>query len=242
LAHGFDHATHWIFVLPKNIRKVYFKAVFTGDYRPHSEPVSWHGFKKVIPVSLLHYDSSFDNPEVLLPSVPQSLRALQQVYQHAQTQEKTLAVICHTGGTEQLVALWCREQRKTWFVQSSCKHEQETYLGLLELAGAYEAVEESKAHVVCVGDKFKRDTPGYTLVKPSVLWFLCHAEELLERKTPLSEAVRDSQGTWRLFYSPHSSYEENRTLIRQLKATKTQACVKEIIPQNCERGGGVTPG
>lgn len=226
----------WLFVLPNGST-----AVFTGDYRPHSNPLDWSGWSKVKPVSLLFYDTSFHNPQVVLPSVSQSVRALNRVYQQCGAHQ-TFAVVCHTGGTEQLVGLWCRKYKQTWYVDESCKHRKETHLGLQELAGHLEAKSAHAADVVCVGNTFRRGREDYVLVKPSAIWFLCHANELhRDKERSLGNPVEDTQGTWRVHYSTHPSYQENMALIRALKPQMVSQCVKQIVPSQCVHRGSVRP-
>lgn len=229
----------WLFVLPNGST-----AVYTGDYRPYPGLYRWKGWSRVVPTSLLLFDSSFHNPRVIMPSLQQGIDGLEQLHQLIRRPQR-MVVLAHTGGTEQLIGHWCLTKDHSWHVHHTCKNEKEVYLGLQEIAPECEAKGMLNADVLLVGETFRDGAPNprYVFVKPSAIWFLCHQNELQgkEQKYRFGSVIPDKTGTFRVNFSCHASYKENMELIEFTRPMMQNPCVAEIAPKECTAKGSIQP-
>lgn len=211
-------------------------AVFTGDFRLTPELLRWKGWRRMQPVTKLLYDSSFDDDDVKIPSVEQAVDALQSVFERLHVTQR-MAVMIHTGGTEMLVAKFCARYGHTWHVDDSTKQADEVRIGLRDLAPDGQCRRPNRNTVWCVGEKFRRAHAGdrrWVYVRPSAVWFMCHAARLERRDTyTFGDAVPDRTNTFRVFYSTHASHAECRELIDHLAPEEAVPCVEPIAPGQC---------
>jgi hypothetical protein len=223
----------WIFVLPNKS-----SVVHTGDYRPDEHMFRWSGWNRIKPVSLLLYDSSFNDPRIKIPTLNQGISALQSVFSRLNKRQR-LAVFVHTSGVERLIGEWCNNQNLKWHVDDSAKNRLETELGLSEIAPFKRAntiQQQQNSTIWCVGESFrtKHTNDRWIYVRPSAVWFMCHRNQLEDQEYyKFGTAVPDETNTFRVFYSTHASYEENQTFIKFLRPQMSTGCVKTIIPSDC---------
>lgn len=218
-------AVMWLFVLPNGST-----CVSTGDYRLRPDTLAWGGWKRVIPATLLLYDQTHDDPGVRVPSFEDALDALEYAYSHLRKAQR-LAVVAHTSGVDTLVGVWAALHGRTWKIDPSCKGGAAFRIGLLE-SGARES---ETPDVLLVGESYRKGAhpKGLVFVKPSSTWFMCHRNALPD--VDLTRPVADLNRTLRIFYSTHSSFEENRTLMRFLRPLQVARCGDSNIPTDtCE--------
>lgn len=227
----------WCFILPDGSTVVH-----TGDYRPTESLYMWDGWNKLRPLGSLFYDSSLHDPKVSMPTLEQSVDALESVYKKVGKLQK-LALVLHTSGIECLIVEWCKKYNHTWDIHKSCKHRMECELGLMETGSLFQSKD---ADILCVGESFRDRSNGdskWIFVKPSLIWFMCHAENISKSGIyTTSQAIPDMTNTFRIFYSNHASFEENKTFIAFLQPMETLGCVDSIISKKtCFSKGTVLP-
>lgn len=221
----------WLFRLPSGSTVVY-----TGDFRPYPGLYEWSGWKLMTPVSLLLFDSSYYNPKVRMPSIEQSLSALEQVWN--QSGSKQVAILTNTSGVEQLIGHWCQQKGHVWYVDPTLRHAQDLVLGLKEIAPKRQVTRRKHADVLMVSNQFQKEHPeAYVYIRPSTNWFICHGN-LLERRQEYDRAlpIPDDTHTFRVYYSVHASFEEVQTLFKKLQPKMVQECVTPIMPVRCQKG------
>lgn len=228
-AHHCTGSVMWIFRFPTGAR-----VVFTGDFRATEELMRWRGWADLRPVSLLFYDSSLaHDPQLQVPTVPESVEALHSVYRRLGRGQR-MAILAHTGGTEQLVAAFCVAHNVKWYVDESTKRDTEVRIGLRESARRHEGKRADRDAVWCVGDAFRaahaHEADRWVYVRPSVVWFMCHRDDV---RRHFREAIPDETNTFRVCYSTHSSYDECQRFIRLLNPRMSMACVESINPGTC---------
>jgi len=222
----------------------------TGDYRLTNRLRAWEGWKTMRPLSMLFFDSSIHDPRIRVPSLDQSVTALEWVFKRLGSRQR-MAVIMHTSGVEQLIVTWCQRYGRTWYLdEESCKNHEEARLGLTEQgSNGEESGSHSAADVWCVGSSFRNARSGdsrWVFVKPSLIWFMCHRNGMPSAKSEkslMTKAVPDETNTFHVHYSNHASYAENMELQRMLQPVMTSQCVNSIVPDPdaCARSGSALP-
>lgn len=230
----------WCFILPNGSTVVH-----TGDFRPGDDTYHWEGWKRMVPVSMLFYDSSLYDPRIRIPSVEQSVQALEELYR-TMGKNQNMAVLLHTSGMETLIVEWCKKYERSWHIDKSCKDYKELELGLMENGSLFRCHTSGRADITCVGEAFRTKHEGdkkWVFVKPSLVWFMCHRNQIDQNETySMNHAIPDETNTFRILYSNHASYDEIQTFIGFLRPILTSECVESIIPRKkCIRTKSARP-
>lgn len=240
-AHHCYGSVMWLFRLPNGST-----AVFTGDYKP-TETTWTSPLWSVIqesPRTVLLLDTTFHDSRIRVPSLADSIAALEWTYQH-KTPDQILAVQMHTSGVDQLIGAWCARYGHQWYLHVetlSSKKIRAIEWGLQEQAGALQGATQQHADVWCMGRGGRDwcaaridDARRYVWVVPSAIWFQCHRNSLPPWSQVVNRPVPDVRGGLRIYFATHASFEENEALQRFLRPsyTTSTACSGVIRPPTC---------
>ena len=178
--------------------------VYTGDYRLSDNIIEWTGFP--IRVDWLMFDSTFHNETLNLPTIDESINALENVVKHIEGEPK-IYIHLHGLGVETFVIGWVKKFQRNVLI------DVESPIINMSIGSNI----HSKPSNIIITDK-RYDG---MIIRPCCKWFVMH-----NCKDPWTFDTTHS--IYRVWYSQHASYAENMKLIHRLQPKYTTECVEQI--------------
>jgi len=179
--------------------------VYTGDYRLSKQILEWTGFPTR--VDWLMFDSTFHDKNLKLPTMDESVQALENVVKHIE-HNKRIYIHLHGLGVEHFVIAWINKFKRDVLIDVKSPTMNVSIRDRLK--------SDHKAHIIITDQRYEG-----IVIRPCCKWFVMH-----NCKDPWTFDTTHS--IYRVWYSQHASYAENMKLIDRLKPTHTTECVEQI--------------